>query len=147
MNGCEMWLNYFYMCISVIMHRFPFCYFFSLSAFKSCIFIKSLKFASIRCTVCSYLTQLIYRSHLQCQLCVNNDYLIQSQRSKCNIINPWDNQELDDDSIYQFWYVINARKYRRGNQQWTVQRNWKHRVQTQLNMCRTPRALFANKHT
>ena len=39
-----------------------------------------------------------------------------------------------------------------GNQQWTIQRNWKHRVQktktnktkTQHNMCWGP--LYANKH-
>ena len=92
---------------------FRFVIFFSLSGFKSCIFIESQKLASIRYTVCSYLKQLIYRSHSQWQLFVNNDYLIQSHRSKCNIINPWDNQELDDDSIYQFWYVINVREYRR----------------------------------
>jgi len=45
---------------------------------------------------------------------------------------------------------INAREYRRGNQNWTIQRNWQHRVhktkttkaKTQHNMCWT--ALYAS---
>ena len=47
---------------------------------------------------------------------------------------------------------INVREYRKGNQKWTIQRNWQHRVhktkknktKTQHNMCWTP--LYANKH-
>jgi len=47
---------------------------------------------------------------------------------------------------------INVREYRRGNQQWIIQRNWKHwvhktkkhKTKTQRNMCWTP--LYANEH-
>jgi len=45
-----------------------------------------------------------------------------------------------------------VREYRRGNQNWTIQRNWQHMVpktkkkktKTQNNMCWTPP--YANKH-
>jgi hypothetical protein len=48
--------------------------------------------------------------------------------------------------------TINVREYRMGNQQWTIQRNWQHRVhktttnktKTLHNMCWTP--LYVNKH-
>jgi hypothetical protein len=44
------------------------------------------------------------------------------------------------------WVEISVREYRRGNQKWTIQRNWQHRVhktkedkaQTVHNMCWTP---------
>jgi hypothetical protein len=47
---------------------------------------------------------------------------------------------------------INVREYQRGNQKWTIQRNWQHRVHKtktnkanpQHNMCWTP--LYRNKH-
>ena len=45
---------------------------------------------------------------------------------------------------------INIKEYRRGNQKWTIQRNWQHnktekiKTQIQHNMCWTP--LYANKH-
>ena len=50
------------------------------------------------------------------------------------------------------YMLVNVRKYRRGNQKWTIQRNWQHRVhhtkknktKTQHNMRWTP--LCANKH-
>jgi len=49
-------------------------------------------------------------------------------------------------------WKINFKEHRRGNQKWTIQRNWKHGVhktkknktKTQHNMCCTP--LYANKH-
>ena len=48
-------------------------------------------------------------------------------------------------------HYINAREYRRGNQSWTIQRNWQHRVQktknfkakTQHNMCWTPLYIYS----
>jgi len=48
--------------------------------------------------------------------------------------------------------IVSVREYRRGNETWTIQRNWQHRVhktnkskaKTQHNMCWTP--LCANKH-
>jgi hypothetical protein len=50
------------------------------------------------------------------------------------------------------YMLVNVRKYRRGNQKWTIQRNWQHRVhntkksktKTQRTMRWTP--LCANKH-
>ena len=51
---------------------------------------------------------------------------------------------------------INVREYRRGNQKWTIQRNWQHRVhktkknkrKTQHNMWKTPQLVhFAQANT
>ena len=47
---------------------------------------------------------------------------------------------------YHIYIYINVGKYRRGNQKWTIQRNWQHRVhktkkdktKTQHNICWTP---------
>ena len=47
---------------------------------------------------------------------------------------------------------VNVREYRKGNQIWTIQRNWQHRkhktkknkIKTQHDMCWTP--LYVNKH-
>ena len=51
-----------------------------------------------------------------------------------------------------YLYAINVREYRRGNQKWTIQRNWQHRAhktkinkaKTQQNICWTPPCV--NKH-
>ena len=73
-------------------------------------------------------------------------------------------QQLHEDeyliTFVKHWHVmqcymylwLNEREYRRGNEKWTIQRNWQHMVhntkksniKTQHNMCRTP--LCANKH-
>ena len=52
--------------------------------------------------------------------------------------------------MYSQQQYINTREYRRGNQKWTIQRNWQHRVhktktnktKAQHNMCWTP--LYVN---
>ena len=45
-------------------------------------------------------------------------------------------------TLYDVWF-INVKEYRRGNQKWTIQRNWVHKTKTnktktQHNMCWTP---------
>jgi hypothetical protein len=37
--------------------------------------------------------------------------------------------------LYVFIYIINVREYRRGNQQWTIQRSWQHRVHRTIIRC------------
>jgi hypothetical protein len=76
----------------------------------------------------------------------NHSFIHQDEEFKykckeCGKVFGWKNQ-----------WNINARDYRRGNQNWTIQRNWQHSVhkmkknqmKTQHNMCWTP--LYANKH-
>ena len=55
---------------------------------------------------------------------------------------------LEDETYVQMYWLIKIREFQRGNQKWTIQRNWQHREhkdeEKQQNMCWIP--LFTNKH-
>ena len=53
--------------------------------------------------------------------------------SKCHKIGKY--QYLNCITVYLSIYEINVREYRRGNQKWTIQRNWQHRLRKKNTIC------------